>query len=96
MAIYLISYDLNQPGHKYEALYKEIKELADGWWHQLNSVWVINHPGPATAIHAALERYIDKNDELLIAKLSSDVAWSGVEIKRFMVADKLAKLSQGY
>uniref|UniRef100_UPI003FD8692B hypothetical protein n=1 Tax=Desulfovibrio sp. TaxID=885 RepID=UPI003FD8692B len=46
---YLISYDLNAPGKNYDQLYDAIKSLG-GWWHHLDSTWIVTHAGPATAI----------------------------------------------
>lgn len=40
---YLISYDLINPGQNYPGLIEAIKNLG-AWWHNLESVWIVNHP----------------------------------------------------
>lgn len=74
---YLIGYDLNKSGQNYSLLIEKIKELANGYWHHLDSTWIIKHPGPATSIRDALTPYIDSNDELLVVKLNREAAWKG-------------------
>lgn len=77
MKTYLISYDLNKPGQDYAPLYEAIKALSSGWWHYLDSTWVVKHSGPAAAIRDALARYLDASDELLVVHLSGEGAWAG-------------------
>lgn len=72
---YLISYDLNAPGKNYDRLYDAIKSLG-GWWHHLDSTWIVTHPGPATAIRDKLMPYLDRNDKLLVAHCSGEAAWT--------------------
>ena len=81
MATYLIGYDLNSPGQGYDDLIEAIKNLANGWWHHLDSTWIINHSGSATVIRDALKPHIDSNDELLVVKLSGEAAWAGFSDK---------------
>ena len=75
MNTYIICYDLNSPGQNYEGLIDAIKEIANGWWHHLDSTWIINNNGPATSIRDYLTAHLDRNDELLVAKLSGESAW---------------------
>lgn len=77
MPTYLISYDLNLPEQNYEDLHAAIKEIANGWWHHLDSTWIIKHPGSAATIRNILKSHTDKNDELLVVKLSNEGAWQG-------------------
>lgn len=77
MATFLISYDLNQPGQDYSSLYKAIKRLTDTWWHQLDSTWIVEHAGPASAILDELLPYVDYGDELLVVGLNGRGAWFG-------------------
>lgn len=77
MKTYLISYDLNKPGQDYDPLYAAIKALSSGWWHCLDSTWVIKHSGPAAAIRDALASYLDASDDLLVVHLSGEGAWRG-------------------
>lgn len=73
---YLISYDLNAPGKNYDQLYDAIKSLG-GWWHHLDSTWIVTHAGPATAIRDKLKPYLDHNDKLLVVHCSGEAAWTG-------------------
>ena len=78
MAIYMVGYDLNKSGKNYEELIKKIKELANGYWHHLDSTWLILHVGTAATIRDALTPHIDDDDELLVVKLAKgDAAWHG-------------------
>ncbi|MCC8555460.1 hypothetical protein [Xanthomonas hortorum] len=78
MAIYMIGYDLNRQGQNYSGLIEKIKEIANGYWHHLDSTWLISHAGSAAVIRDALKPFIDSNDELLVVKLAQgDAAWSG-------------------
>lgn len=81
MSAYLITYDLCKPGQEYEELYEEIKEIANGWWHNLESTWIIKHSGPADYIHDRLKAYIDENDKLVVARLTGEAAWKGLSTK---------------
>lgn len=74
---YLIGYDLNKSGQNYSQLIQKIKELANGYWHHLDSTWIIKHSGPAADIRDALAPFIDSNDEILVVKLTREAAWKG-------------------
>lgn len=77
MKSYLIGYDLNRPGQDYDDLFAAIKAEASGYWHHLDSTWIIKSDSTAAAIRDALKPHLDKNDELLVAKLSGEGAWAG-------------------
>lgn len=74
---YLIGYDLNKSGQNYSRLIEKIKEIANGYWHHLDSTWIIKHSGTATDIRDALAPFVDSNDELLVVKLTREAAWKG-------------------
>ena len=67
----MISYDLNKPGQNYSELYKSIKNLGS-WCHYLDSTWLIDSSLSAHKIQDILNSKIDKNDGLLIFRLSKD------------------------
>lgn len=75
MAMYMIGYDLKQPGKNYDNLYRAIKGLSGTWCRPLDSTWIISHPGTAAAIRDELLRYIDTNDALLVTRLTGESAW---------------------
>jgi hypothetical protein len=82
MAIYMVGYDLNKSGKNYDELIEKIKEVANGWWHHLDSTWLIQHAGTAVTIRNALAPYIDDDDELLVALMGKDdAAWKGFNEK---------------
>lgn len=76
MNTYLIGYDLNKSGQDYDSLIEQIKTLGS-WWHCLDSTWIVKSNLSATDIRDKLSAYIDSNDELLVAKLSGEAAWTG-------------------
>lgn len=78
---YLIGYDLNKSDKDYSGLIAKIKELSNGYWHHLDSTWIIKHSGPATVIRDQLSPYIDTNDELLVIHVNREAAWKGFSEK---------------
>ena len=82
MDYYIIGYDLNkgEGPQDYNALYRKIKSVGD-WWHSLGSTWIVKSDKTADEIHDVISEVIDKNDELLVALLCDEVAWSGFKDK---------------
>lgn len=74
---YLIGYDLNKTGQNYSGLIEKIREISNGYWHNLDSTWIIKHPGPTAVIRDTLLPYIDKNDELLVISVNREASWYG-------------------
>lgn len=66
--VYMLSYDLNSPGQKYDNLYEELKK-SSSWCHPLDSTWLIYTNESATQLFERVQPYTDKNDRLLIIKL---------------------------
>lgn len=83
MACYLIGYDLNREGGNYsrknQALTDLIKEEANGWWHHLESAWIINSDKTPAQLKDRFISVLDANDELLVIKVSAPAAWHGFE-----------------
>jgi hypothetical protein len=79
MKTYLLGYDLNRPrgADDYPDLIKAIKNLANGWWHNLDSTWIIKNNGDSAQIRDALKPILDIGDELLVVRLSGEGAWVG-------------------
>lgn len=73
MSVYLISYDLNKPGQDYSSLYEAIKNLG-AWWHYLDSTWLVDTSLTSSQISNHLNSIIDKNDCLLIIRVTNDYA----------------------
>lgn len=76
MSSYMIGYDLNKPGQDYTELHEAIKAY-DNWWHYLDSTWIIVTNDSAAEVRDNLKVHIDSGDELLVAKLSGEAAWTG-------------------
>ena len=70
--VYLISYDLNAPGQDYQGLFFAIEQISNGCTCCLKSVWLINTNLNADQIVHKLLNYIDENDGLFVAKVTSD------------------------
>jgi len=71
--VYIITYDLNKPGQNYNELYEAIKKIGD-WIHPLDSNWLVETDITARQISNRLKEKIDKNDSLLVIKVTKDHA----------------------
>jgi len=82
MRTYLIGYDLNRPrgADDYPKLFEAIKAQANGYWHHLDSTWIIKTNSSATDIRDALSIHIDSGDELLVVRLTGEGAWKGFPV----------------
>ena len=75
MSVLLVGYDLNKPAEDYSGLIGKIKEIGDGWWHYLDSTWLITTSATPAHVRDALISHLDTNDELLVLDVSHD-AWA--------------------
>lgn len=75
--IYLVSYDLRQPGRNYTALYDAIKSY-DGWAHVMESTWAITTTMSATQVRDHLMSKMDANDRLIVSRQSGEAAWNNL------------------
>ncbi|HAT3956512.1 TPA: hypothetical protein I9Y43_005207 [Kluyvera ascorbata] len=73
MSVYCVSYDLNKAGQNYNALYEELKG-SNGWWHYLDSTWLISSNETATQLSDRLRKHLDSNDNLLVIGVTNDYA----------------------
>ncbi|MCO4327077.1 hypothetical protein MTR05_08475 [Staphylococcus agnetis] len=71
MNTYLVSYDLNVPGQKYEDLYRLIKKFPDHI-HMQDSVWIIQAVENSKFIYEYLSQVLGESDDILIIKVSRD------------------------
>ena len=76
MAVYIITYDLNAPGQDYKALYSAIKEYSTHW-NFVDSNWIVETSDSALQVHDKLKPHFGANDQLFVAKLGGEAAWSG-------------------
>lgn len=82
MNLFVISYDLNTPGKKYETLIARLQAL--GAQRILYSQWMLRYTGSASELTTDLWRYMDANDRLLVNDVThAPMAWFNlmVEIK---------------
>ena len=78
MTTYMIGYDLNKAGKNYGDLIDEIKEIANGYWHHLDSTWLVNTNLNAGQIRDRLKKHLDSDDELLVIAVANNWATYGV------------------
>jgi hypothetical protein len=71
MNVYCVSYDLKKPGQDYEPLYEQLKKSL-GWWHYLDSTWLISTFEDAQTLASRLLSVIDANDRLLVIRVSNE------------------------
>lgn len=69
MSLLLITYDLKVPGRDYKVLYDAIKS-APGWWHYLESTWIISTTESLQVWVDRLNGLIDKNDRILVVNIT--------------------------
>ena len=71
MPLYIISYDLKKPDRDYTGLFEAIKGF-DGWWHYLESTWIVKTGDDPNQIWEKLKPHIDENDNLLIIEAGKE------------------------
>ena len=67
----LVGYDLIKPGKDYSKLIEHLKSF-DGWWHSLDSTWLVRTTKTASALRDELKSYVDANDRVLVMDVSGD------------------------
>ena len=73
MTMYAICYDLKTPGQDYGKLREAIKKIAgNGWWHYLDSTWLVSTSMSAQQISDTLRATMDQNDGLLVIRVTSE------------------------
>jgi hypothetical protein len=78
MALYLISYDINEKdAFEYEGLWAKLKEL--GAAKILYSEWIVNSDtGAARTIYDHIAPNIQMKDRLLVQEVTKDAVWDKV------------------
>jgi len=71
--LFLIIYDLRNPGRDYSSLYNAIKELSSDYQHPLESTWFISTCAGYNSqdIYDKLKSSIDDNDGLFIINMDN-------------------------
>lgn len=68
--MYLINYDLCNPGQNYNSLISAIKAYGS-WAHICESCWAVKTSKTVTQIRDDLKQYLDKNDKLFVCYFES-------------------------
>ncbi len=76
MTVYVVSYDLLQPGRDYATLYAALERA--GARRILYSQWLLRTNQTAVQVRDALRAYIDANDRLFVNALGT--AWAGLNL----------------
>ncbi|POA91178.1 hypothetical protein C1883_04965 [Pseudomonas protegens] len=71
MPVYCVTYDLHKAGQNYNELYREIRN-SPGYWHELESIWLVSTSENAQQLSSRLLKHIDNNDHLLVIRVSQD------------------------
>jgi len=79
MALYLISYDLRQPGQNYAPLYATLGNW--GAKRLLESVWLVSINATAVSLRDTLQRQVDQNDGVAVIELKSGSAWATLTVQ---------------
>lgn len=70
MALLLITHELKTAGKDYTPYFETIKREANGWWHYLENVWIVNTWMTPHQFAQKLYPHITKDDRLLIVKIT--------------------------
>ena len=73
MSIYLVTYDLNKPGQRYNDVYAYIRKYPHE--HVGTSAWVIQSDKTAETIRVDLQKVTDANDYFYVFRLNG--TWNG-------------------
>jgi hypothetical protein len=63
--VYVVSYHLRKPGKNYVELTEQLRN-SPGWWHYLESTWLISTRESADELYNRLHVHIDEGDSILI------------------------------
>ena len=71
MSLYIIAYDLNNPGKDYTKLFQSIESLGDAL-HIQKSVWLLKTDNNADSIVNFLRENMNDNDILFVSELNKN------------------------
>jgi hypothetical protein len=77
MSVFIITYDLHNPGQNYETLIKQIKSY--GTWARLGfSCYLIKTNETVEAVRDNLLKSLDQNDKIYVGLAPPPSAWYGM------------------
>ena len=75
--IYIVSYDLSDPGQRYDELISKIKE-SSAWAKLGGSSYLLKSNKEPTTLRDYDQQSLDSTDKLYIGKVSAPAAWCGM------------------
>lgn len=73
MAVYMVTYDLNNPGQHYDDVIKAIKEASTGvWCTYWKSSYLIRSNLSVQQVSDKITPYLDSNDTLLVIEVKNN------------------------
>lgn len=73
MAVYLITYDLNNPGQNYEDVIEAIKDSSTGaWCTYWKSSYLIKSNLTVNQVSDKITPHLDKNDRLIVIEVKNN------------------------
>jgi hypothetical protein len=72
MAVFLVTYKINSPNTDRDKLTEKIKSSANGWWHYIDNVWIVNTSHEADDLAKLLYPCITKPDRLLVIGVTGE------------------------
>jgi len=75
--IYIVTYDLSNPGRNYESLLKKIKTFS-AWARLGGSAYLLITEQTSVQLRDFLTPALDINDKLYVGRLSNEAAWQGL------------------
>lgn len=75
--IYIVSYDLMNPGQRYDELISKIKE-SQAWARLGGSAYLVNSDKSPVDLRNYYKSCLDENDKIYVGKVSAPAAWHGM------------------
>ncbi|MBO7415996.1 MAG: hypothetical protein J6U22_05415 [Bacteroidaceae bacterium] len=75
--VYIVSYDLSEPGQKYETLIGKIKESL-AWARLGQSAYLVESEQSAVELRNYYRNELDNNDKIYVGKVCAPAAWFGM------------------
>ena len=73
MAVYMVTYDLNNPGQRYDDVIQAIKEASTGvWCTYWESSYLIQSNLSVQQVFDRIAHHLDSNDKLLIIEVKEN------------------------
>lgn len=71
MKTYVVSYELRKKKN-YIGLYEQLK-ASSGWWHYIDSTWLVATEESANELYNRLKPHLDQEDSILIIQAATDM-----------------------